>query len=186
MSKPQTANPVNSKLLIGLAQSNKAMASALQLVTKVYKNDKREHTGIPYSSHALTMVSVLHPFELSMPALVAAVLADTLSRKAVKYETLVEQFGPDVADMVKALTPVRKEDGQLDVEAYKAQLSAASPEVQSIKLADLLDHICAIPAKKLAASFELFNLAEALLPALGQGDPELLRRVLLSIHRARA
>lgn len=184
MSKVQ--GPINQKAVIAACHKHKPLQHALELAKKLYKNTKRAHTGIEYLSHPLTVISLLLEAGASQTALVAAALQDTLAQTTLKESTIRDQFGDDVANMVVALTATVDSVGYVHVEAYRDQLVAANPEVQTIKLAAILDEICAIPAKNLFAQADFINASAELAGALTQGNAEIARRVQAALRRARA
>lgn len=184
MSKVQ--GPINQKAVIAAAHKSKALQQALELAKKLYKKHKRKHTGIEYLSHPLTVISLLLEAGASQTALVTAALQDTLSATTLKESTIRDMFGDDVANQVVTLTATVDSIGYVHVEAYRAQLAAANPEVQTIKLAAILDDICAIPAKNLVAEADFISASAELAAGLTLGNAELARRVQAALRRARA
>lgn len=184
MSKVQ--GPLNQKAVIAACYQHKPLELSLQLAKKLYKKHKRNHTGIEYLSHPLTVISLLLEAKVSPDALVTAALQDTLTLTALKEATIRAQFGDVVADQVVALTPVIGADGKLDFDAYKAKLASANPEVQTIKLAAILDDVCSIPARQLAAEADFITANAELASVLTLGDAEIARRVQATVRRARA
>lgn len=184
MSKVQ--GPINQKAVIAACHQHKPLQQALELAKKLYKKHKRKHSGIEYLSHPLTVISLLLEAGASQTALVTAALQDTLAQTTLKESTIRAQFGDDVANMVVALTATVDSIGYVHVEAYRAQLAAATAEVQTIKLASILDEICAIPAKNLATEAQFINATAELAGALTLGNAEIARRVQAALRRARA
>lgn len=184
MSKTQ--GPINSGALISLAKRDKVFAEALKCITKLYKKEKRQYTGLEYASHPMTVISLLMDVGVAGEALVAAALEDVLVRTNMKESSVRAQFGDAVADMVLVLTAPRLETRAASFAVYREQLMSAPDEVKSIKLASLLDEVCAVPAKNLSAAFELIDGAAGLLDALASGNAELHRRLQAAVRRARA
>lgn len=184
MTKVQ--GPINHKAVIAYCYQDKSYKKALELAKKLYKKDKRKHTGVDYLSHPLTVASLLLEVGVSGEALVVSALQDTLTRTSLKESTIRTEFGDGVADQVVALTPVKGADGALDLEAYKAKLAAAGPDIQTIKLASILDEVCAIPAGKLSAEADFINASADLAGVLTAGNAEISRRVQAALRRARA
>jgi (p)ppGpp synthase/HD superfamily hydrolase len=184
MTKVQ--GPINHKAVIAHCYADKVYKQALELSKKLYKKDKRKHTGIDYLSHPLTVASLLLEVGVSRDAMVVSALQDTLSRTALKESTIRTEFGDTVADQVVALTPVKASTGELDLDAYKAKLAGLDADFQTVKLAAILDDVCAIPAAKLAAESELINTSVELAGVLTAGNAELARRVQAALRRARA
>lgn len=185
MTKVQ--GPINHKAVISHCYKDKTYKKALELAKKLYSKQKRKHTGVEYLSHPLTVASLLLEIGASDEALVVSALEDVLSRTTLKESTLRKEFGDSVADKVLALTPFRTPDGELNKGMYAINLVSAGTDVQNIKLASILDEVCAIPANKLAEEAEFLATCAQLTSALvGMGNPELGRRVQAAIRRARA
>lgn len=184
MSKP--LSPINSKGLIALAKREKLFKASLELATKLYKKQKRSHTGVEYASHPMTVVTILLDINESVEALSAAALEEVMSRTALKEASLREVAGNAVAEKVLLLTPPKTADGKVDVLAYANVLAGAPADVQNIKLASMLDHICAIPSSKLGAEFAYLEECAIILPGLTLGNEDLKRRTEAVLRRARA
>lgn len=178
--------PINSKALVAYCHTDKVFAKALDLVRGLYKKDKREFTGVAYWSHPTTVSSLLLEISAEPTTMAAGALQETLARGRLQPKTIVEQFGPEVLSKVEALTPVLHINGELDVRSTGERLQAGGGQVQTIKLASLLDTICAIPRNKLASKFKLLDEVDALLPYLQIGNAELMRRVQVALRQSRA
>lgn len=177
--------PINSKAVIAYCHRDKTFSNALQLAKKLLSGQKRAFTGFDYLSHPLTVASLLIEVKAPQPVMVAAALQDSLSRTTLKAATLEKEYGAEVAAMVRALTPVKNAEGQVDLAAYKAQLEQGGESVQTIKLASLLDHLAPLSEKYAKKAGELIAEATELLPSLTQGHPELMHRAQAALRRAR-
>lgn len=184
MTKVQ--GPINHKAVIAYCYQDATYKKALELAKKLYRKDKRKHTGVEYLSHPLTVASLLLEVGVSGEAMVVSALQDTLSRTSLKESTLRAEFGDAIADQVVALTPVTGADGALDVAAYTGRLQAAGPAIQTIKLASILDEVCAIPAGKLSAEADFISGCAVIAGAMTLGNAEIARRVQAALRRARA
>lgn len=184
MSKAQ--GPINQKAVIAYAYKDKAYQKALELAKKLHKKHKRVHTGVEYLSHPLTVASLLLEIGVSSTAMVASALQDMLVMTNLKESTIRTEFGDAVADAVVALTPPAADAAPAAFDAYKAKLAGAGSEAQTIKIASLLDHVCAIPASKLVSEAPFLAKCDELLSVLTLGNAELARRTQAAIRRARA
>ena len=141
----------------------------------------RKYTGDPYIVHPAGVAQMVSQVPGCSEAMLAAAwLHDVLEDVAsVTPEDLHLAFGPEVTSLVQQLTDVsRPGDGNRAVRKAKdrAHLAQASPEAQTVKLADLLDNAASILQYDRAfAKLFLRELAE-LLEVMNQGDPELYRR----------
>ena len=176
--------PVNSRAVIAYCHREKTYAKALELAKKLYKGQKREFTGFEYLSHPLIVSTLLLEVQAPRDTLLAAALQDTLAHTTLKETTLRSEYGDEVASMVLALTAPRLENGNVDVDSYKAQLAAASQEVKTVKLASLLDELAPLSEKYVKHARDLIALAADLLPVLEDGNAELFRRVQAALRRA--
>lgn len=179
-------SPVNSKALIAYAHVNKTFSTALQLAVKLYKKDKRQWSGVPYVSHAMTVASLLLEIKAPADIMVVAALQDMLQRNALTEAVMRKDFGDAITDMVVALSKPKVAEGEDANLAFFNQLASSTDEVKTVKLASLLDMVCAVPRKKMAdpAVQALLSDARAILPSLVGGSPELNRRVTLILRRA--
>ena len=141
---------------------------------------KRKYTGEDYWRHPVEVLVILLQVipNVTDAMKCAALLHDVVEDTGVKLETISELFGPVVADYVEQLTDVsRPEDGNRAARKAidLAHTAKACPEVQSIKLADLISNSRSILERD--PVFAVTYLAEkrALLEVLRDGDPELYR-----------
>lgn len=176
--------PINSKAVIAYCHREKSFSKALEMAKKLYKGQKRDHTGFEYLSHPLIVSSLLIEVNAPLTSMLVAALQDTLARTTLKEASLRSEFGDDVADKVVALTAPRLETGAVFVPGYIEQLARAGADVQTIKLASLLDDLAPLSEKHAKKAQGLIDLAVELLPALESGNKELFRRVEAALRRA--
>ena len=143
----------------------------------------RKYTGEPYAIHleaVATRVSAVLGATEEMVA--AAWLHDVLEDvPGVTPEQLEAQFGPAVRDFVVQLTDVsRPSDGNRRVRKAldRDHLALASPEGQTIKLADLLDNAESILARDRAFSNTFLREMAELVSVMPHGDPDLRQEAL--------
>lgn len=105
----------------------------------------------------------------------AAWLHDVLEDTKVTYGLLGSEFNLVVADYVLALTDSTEGNRATRKAADRARLAAAPPEVQTIKLADLIDNTASITHHD--PKFNEVYLEEKLLllEVMTQGEPTLYR-----------
>lgn len=185
------AQPINAQKLIAAAYKDKLVQSCLKLADKLFKKVPRKHyplatkkRGNDYAAHPMTVMSIL--LELGIDdshTLAAAALEDVLHLTAVKESTVLEVAGSEVMAMVATLARPKEGD---DPAEYAQRLAAASPAIQNIKLASLLEDLCSIPSHKVQEEFAMFDQAEQLLAVLTKGEAELVRRVQLVIRASRS
>jgi GTP diphosphokinase / guanosine-3',5'-bis(diphosphate) 3'-diphosphatase len=117
-------------------------------VREAYKFADQAHlgqfraTGEPYITHPIAVASQCADWRLDAPALMAALMHDTMEDRGVTKSELIERFGPAVADLVDGLSKLDKlkfqsaEESQ--AESFRKMLLAMSRDVRVvlIKLAD--------------------------------------------------
>lgn len=151
---------------------------AAEFAARAHHGQLRKYTGEPYVVHPLAVAQTLAQLALPEDAVVAAVLHDVLEDcPKVKPSEIRLLFGEPVLKLVWEVTkPSRSEDGnraariEIDAQHY----ATASPEGQSIKVADLIDNTRTIVQHD--ASFAKIYMVEkrSLLPRLTSAHPALL------------
>ena len=123
-------------------------AADIELVRKAYRFADAAHqgqlrgNGQPYITHPIAVAAQCAEWKLDVHALMAALLHDTLEDCGVTKASLLEQFGPQVAELVDGLTKLDKlqfdtrEENQ--AESFRKMLLAMARDVRVIliKLAD--------------------------------------------------
>lgn len=134
----------------------------------------RKYTGEPYINHPAAVVELVGSVAHTPEMLAAAWLHDTVEDTPVTLQDIERTFGRVVAVMVAGLTDTSKpEDGNRAARKAidRARIANASPEVKTIKLADLIDNSQSIFSHD--RQFAKVYLAEKLLllEVLKEGDP---------------
>lgn len=146
----------------------------------------RKYTGEPYWKHCAEVAAIVQTAPgCSWEMIAAAWLHDVLEDTDHTADDIREQFGDVVATLVEALTDTPTKPGlnratrkALD----RARLAAASPEVQTIKLADLISNTASIV--KHDPGFAKLYLKEkaALLDVMRSGDTALYNMARESVR----
>lgn len=139
----------------------------------------RKYTHEPYIVHPAAVVALLQAHVPEPPAelLAAAWLHDTVEDCHISPALIEREFGPGVAALVSQVTDVsRPNDGNRAIRKAIdcAHIAEASPDAQTLKLADLIDNSRSIVAHD--PKFARVYLAEKvkLLAVLKRGNPTLL------------
>jgi GTP diphosphokinase / guanosine-3',5'-bis(diphosphate) 3'-diphosphatase len=125
----------------------------LKRVREAYKFADQAHlgqfraTGEPYITHPIAVTLQCAQWRLDAPALMAALMHDTMEDRGVTKTELVEKFGSAVAELVDGLSKLDKlkfqsaEESQ--AESFRKMLLAMSRDVRVvlIKLADRLHNM---------------------------------------------
>lgn len=111
----------------------------------------RKYTGEPYVTHPIRVMEIVRTvLPNDLDALAAALLHDVIEDTEITQNEIYAEFGPDVTEMVVALSDPPKVDGGPNRKARKAldrdRLSKASASVQTIKVADMIDNTESIVA----------------------------------------
>ncbi|MBF6615499.1 MAG: bifunctional (p)ppGpp synthetase/guanosine-3',5'-bis(diphosphate) 3'-pyrophosphohydrolase [Candidimonas sp.] len=148
----------------------------------------RKYTGLPYITHPGEVVAILRGIRsTTMPMLCAAWLHDTVEDvPGMTFDRIEARLGAEVANLVREVTKVsRTADGNRNTRKIidRAHYAAASPQGQSIKVADIISNISTLP--DLDPDFAKVYLCEAaqLLDALVLADPELIRMATAHLLR---
>lgn len=161
---------------------------AAEFAAKAHESQKRKYTGDPYFTHLEAVASLVAAAGCSEDAICAAYLHDTIEDQNVTAEQIREEFGPRVAQLVQEVTQVsRLEDGnrKLRKEKDRQHYSSASPEGQTIKLADILHNGSDIIVTNPAFARTYIPECEALFLSLTKGDQALRDRVAEMIGSAK-
>ena len=125
------------------------MAKAIDFATRAHAPQRRKGAAAePYVNHlaevALLVAEASQGADASL--VIAAYLHDTIEDCKVAYETLVAEFGKDVADLVREVTDDKNlskaERKRLQVEHARH----ASPRAKHLKLADKISNLNSILA----------------------------------------
>jgi (p)ppGpp synthase/HD superfamily hydrolase len=138
----------------------------------------RKYTFEPYIVHPTEVAAIVARVEGATPAMIAsAYLHDTVEDTGVTIETIEQEFGSEVAQIVGWLTDVSKpEDGNRAVRkaidrAHTAQAPAAA---QTVKLADLISNSRSIMEHDPKFAVTYLEEKRALLAVMTRGDAELM------------
>jgi len=131
----------------GVPNPMSKLQEAIDFATKAHGKQKRKYTGEPYISHPIAVMEMVKEVPHTPEMLIAAVLHDTVEDTDVTLKDIKDRFGTKVAELVDGLTDVsRPEDGNRATRKAldRVHLSKQGPEVQTIKLADLIHNTTSI------------------------------------------
>lgn len=139
-------------------------------------NQRRKYTGEPYINHPAAVVDLVRGVPHTPEMLAAAWLHDVVEDTPVGLETIIIEFGSEVALLVNHLTDIsRSSHGNRAARKAidRAHTAKASPAAKTIKLADLIDNSRSIVAHD--PDFARVYIAEKalLLEVLREGDAAL-------------
>lgn len=149
---------------------------AIRLAVKAHHGQKRKYTGEPYIVHPLIVANLVSKVPHTPQMIAAALLHDVIEDTEVTFDDIDRLFGSYVTNLVWMLTDVSKpEDGNRATrkEIDRKHLAKASPEAQTIKLADLIDNTRDIHLYDPKFSVVYLKECCALLEVLREGDETL-------------
>lgn len=119
---------------------------AIELAARAHHHQVRKGTEIPYIVHPLAVAGILIRVNSPEPVVIAALLHDVIEDTPVTVREILAQFGPEVADLVIALSEPDKtapwENRKTHTIDYLEKM--ANDDVLIVALADKLDNIRAI------------------------------------------
>jgi guanosine-3',5'-bis(diphosphate) 3'-pyrophosphohydrolase len=118
--------------------------AAAAKAARAHRHQMRKDGKTPYASHTTRVaMTVVLEFGVTDPVTVAAALLhDTIEDTTTDYDDLADDFGPEVASIVAALTKnMALPDTEREAE-YDARLARADWRARLIKLADQFDNLC--------------------------------------------
>jgi guanosine-3',5'-bis(diphosphate) 3'-pyrophosphohydrolase len=148
---------LNSEQLINKVKSyNKflnpeKLSKAYDFAIKAHKNQKRD-SGDPYSIHPIAVANILTELKLDSATIATGLLHDTIEDTFATYETIKNEFGQEVADLVDGVTKIsvleNKVTSNSKAENFRKLILATSKDIRVllVKLADRLHNMRTIDA----------------------------------------
>ena len=78
---------------------------AYHFAIKAHANQKRA-SGDPYSVHPIAVANILTDLKLDSATITTGLLHDTIEDTFATYETIKNEFGEEVADLVDGVTKI--------------------------------------------------------------------------------
>lgn len=119
---------------------------AIELSARAHHHQVRKGTEIPYIVHPLAVASLLIRVGSPEPLVIAALLHDVVEDTPLTIREIRARFGPEVAELVSALSEPDKKASWEDRKAHTIDYleKHANDDVLIVSLADKLDNIRAI------------------------------------------
>jgi GTP diphosphokinase / guanosine-3',5'-bis(diphosphate) 3'-diphosphatase len=124
---------------------------AYDFAVKAHKNQKR-HSGDPYSNHPIAVANILTELKLDSATITTGLLHDTIEDTHATYETIQNEFGQEVADLVDGVTKISVFENQAasnsKAENFRKLILATSKDIRVllVKIADRLHNMRTIDA----------------------------------------
>jgi len=124
---------------------------AYNFAVKAHENQKRD-SGDPYSNHPIAVASILTELKLDSATIATGLLHDTIEDTHATYETIKNEFGQEVADLVDGVTKISVFENQVTTtskaENFRKLILATSKDIRVllVKIADRLHNMRTIDA----------------------------------------
>jgi len=148
---------LNSKELINKVKlynkflNPEKLNKAYNFAIKAHKNQKR-YSGDPYSNHPIAVANILTELKLDSATIATGLLHDTIEDTHATYETIKNEFGQEVADLVDGVTKISVFENQATstskAENFRKLILATSKDIRVllVKIADRLHNMRTIDA----------------------------------------
>ena len=124
---------------------------AYNFAVKAHENQKR-YSGDPYSIHPIAVANILTELKLDSATIATGLLHDTIEDTHATYETIKNEFGQEVADLVDGVTKISVFENQATstskAENFRKLIIATSKDIRVllVKIADRLHNMRTIDA----------------------------------------
>ncbi len=124
---------------------------AYNFAVKAHKRQKRA-SGDPYSVHPIEVANILTELKLDSATITTGLLHDTIEDTFATYETIKQEFGDEVADLVDGVTKISAFENSAGanskVENFRKLILATSKDIRVllVKIADRLHNMRTIKA----------------------------------------
>ena len=157
---------------------------ALVMAEKAHTGQKRL-SGEDFITHPIAVAEYLYNLNFDSASIIAALLHDTLEDANITNETIIKNFGTDIAFLVESLTKLKKINYQSNIsdkskneyiQTLKKMFFAMAEDIRVIliKLADRLHNMKTIqylpPANRERIAFETLEIYAPIAARLGMGD----------------
>jgi GTP pyrophosphokinase/guanosine-3',5'-bis(diphosphate) 3'-pyrophosphohydrolase len=119
---------------------------AYEFALKAHKTQKRDE-GIPYIIHPIAVANILTDLKLDSATITTGLLHDTIEDTYATYNTIKEEFGQEVADLVDGVTKISEFENQAvqnsKAENFRKLILATSKDIRVllVKIADRLHNM---------------------------------------------
>ena len=127
------------------------LSKAYDFAVKAHEKQKRDE-GSPYIIHPVAVANILTELKLDSATIATGLLHDTIEDTFATYETIKNEFGKEVADLVDGVTKISVFENQAKTnskaENFRKLILATSKDIRVllVKLADRLHNMRTINA----------------------------------------
>ena len=128
------------------------LTKAYNFALNAHKKQKRDE-GVPYINHPIAVADILSDLKLDSATIATGLLHDTIEDTQATYQTIKQEFGQEVADLVEGVTKIsvfenkaiaeRKKEKFSKAENFRKLIIATSKDIRVllVKLADRLHNM---------------------------------------------
>ena len=146
----------NNELITKIKSYNRFLNSeslnkAYNFALDAHQNQKRDE-GVPYIIHPVAVANILTELKLDSATIATGLLHDTIEDTHATYETIKNEFGQEVADLVDGVTKISVFENQATstskAENFRKLIIATSKDIRVllVKIADRLHNMRTIDA----------------------------------------
>ena len=127
------------------------LSKAYEFALKAHVKQKRDE-GAPYIIHPVAVADILSDLKLDSATIATGLLHDTIEDTHTTYNTIKEEFGQEVADLVEGVTKISEFENQAGenskAENFRKLILATSKDIRVllVKIADRLHNMRTIKA----------------------------------------
>ena len=85
--------------------NSKSLNKAYNFALDAHQNQKRDE-GVPYIIHPVAVADILSDLKLDSATIATGLLHDTIEDTHATYDTIKDEFGQEVADLVDGVTKI--------------------------------------------------------------------------------
>ena len=126
--------------------NQETLNKAYEFALKAHKTQKRDE-GVPYIIHPIAVADILSDLKLDSATIATGLLHDTIEDTHATYETIKEEFGREVADLVDGVTKISEFENKAGenskAENLRKLILATSKDIRVllVKIADRLHNM---------------------------------------------
>ena len=122
------------------------LSKAYEFALKAHVKQKRDE-GAPYIIHPVAVADILSDLKLDSATIATGLLHDTIEDTHITYNTIKEEFGQEVADLVEGVTKISEFENQAGenskAENFRKLILATAKDIRVllVKIADRLHNM---------------------------------------------
>lgn len=146
---------------------------AMCFAREVHKHQKRKYTGNAYTDHLGEVAGIVASVPHTEEMIAIAWLHDCVEDQGVVYSELVDKLGVVIANGVLMLSDLEEGNRAERKRLGRERLAKASPEIQTIKYADLISNTSSIVQFDPKFAEVYLEEKRLLLEVMDKGDKQL-------------